>query len=124
MDKPNWLKGSFYPVIKLPEKLYIHDFTKGEDLNPTQSPYSVGRYNECRKNMYTSQQYIKEQRNIHMGIDIAAPEGDPIFSFADGEIFLFADNNSEGDYGPTLITQHTFEDNVLYALMVISVWTL
>lgn len=117
MTKPDWLKQyQFSPVIKLPEEYYVHDFRQGEDPLPSGQEYSVGRYNEVRQNMYTSELFTKDKRNIHMGVDIAAPVGEKVFSFYEGELFLFHNNDQEGDYGPTLIVKYSFEQATLYAL--------
>lgn len=117
LEKPEWLQGlNFHPVINLPNNCYVHDFSNGEDLNPTDIPYSIGRYNEVRNNMYTSDIFVNEERNIHIGIDIAAPIGDPIHSFYEGEIFKLGINDNPGDYGPTLVLKHQFGENSLFSL--------
>jgi len=114
---PEWISSEdFHPVVKLPGSFYVHDFSEGEDLNPTDIPYSVGRYNEERKNMYTSPQYLDENRNIHMGIDIAAPIGSLVYSFYDSEIYKFKNNNQEGNYGPTIVTRSVINGHELFAL--------
>ena len=91
----------FHPVVKIPPDTYVHDFSKGQDPSP--KTYSVGRYNEKRKGLYNQRMYQNPIRNIHMGLDIGAPKGQEVYSFYKGEIFIFADHSSPGDYGPTLI---------------------
>jgi murein DD-endopeptidase MepM/ murein hydrolase activator NlpD len=66
--------------------------------------------------MYTTELYASSRRDIHMGIDIAAPVGTGVHAFADGTIFLFGYNGAPGDYGYTLITRHQWEGGALYAL--------
>lgn len=109
---------SFHPVIKMPETYEVYDFTQGYD--PSRSltaPFGIGRYNEKRKGMYTTPLFNSgELRNIHMGIDIAAPVGTPVHAFHDGEIFLYGYNGADGDYGYTLITHHTFPEQDLFVL--------
>jgi murein DD-endopeptidase MepM/ murein hydrolase activator NlpD len=75
----------------------------------------VGGYLENRKGMYSSPLY-KAQRYIHLGIDIWAPAGEPVFAIADGHVFGARDNNNELDYGPTLIVEHTINGLTFYAL--------
>jgi murein DD-endopeptidase MepM/ murein hydrolase activator NlpD len=116
---PFWLQNqNFHPVVKMPEPVYVHDFSQGDDPNPTALPFSIGRYNEKRRNMYTAPRYQMDEdpRDIHMGIDMAAPIGTPVYSFSDGEIFKWANNSAQGDYGPTLVIKYIFGDHCLYAL--------
>lgn len=115
--RPDWLKNiPFHPVIELPKSVYIHDFSQGEDPNPTGSPYSIGRYNENRENMYTQERFQEPKRTIHMGIDIAAPIHHPVRSFYEGTLYSFANNDDSGNYGPTLIVEHLINGHSLYAL--------
>lgn len=106
----------FHPVIHLPDNYEVFDFTKGYDPNRALlSGFGIGRYNEKRVGMYTSELFAG-RRDIHMGIDIGAPVGTPIHAFYEGEIFLFGNNDREGDYGFTLITKHHFAKRSLFAL--------
>jgi murein DD-endopeptidase MepM/ murein hydrolase activator NlpD len=116
----------FAPVIHLPVNYEVYDFSKGYDVDRTRdSAFGIGRYNEHRPGMYKSDLFKSEgvdARDIHIGIDIAAPVGTPVHAFFDGRVFLVGVNEASGDYGGTLITQHEFSDgesresNVLYAL--------
>lgn len=106
----------FAPVMNLPPDYEVYDFTQGYDpARPRRSAYGVGKYNEVRQGMYTTELFAGV-RNIHMGIDLAGPVGEPVMSFADGEVFLFAYNAAPGDYGHTLITRHLIDGVELYAL--------
>ncbi|MEE2756921.1 MAG: peptidoglycan DD-metalloendopeptidase family protein [Myxococcota bacterium] len=81
------------------------------------STYGIGRYNERRPTMYNAPQYaVGEVRNIHMGIDIAAPVGVAVRAFYKGTIYRFGDNRAHQDYGPTIVTKHNFLSQVVYAL--------
>lgn len=109
----------FHPVIRLPRDYEVYDFTKGYDPNRAlASPFGIGRYNERRPGMYQGELYTdaKEQRDIHIGIDIGAPVGTPVHAFAAGEIFLFAFNGAPWDYGNTLITKHQIDGRPIFAL--------
>ncbi len=109
-------KFDFHEVVKLPKSYEIYDFTKGYDENRLLAmPYGIGKYNEKRVNMYSGPLY-KDQRDIHIGIDIGAPIGTPIHAFYDGEVFLFAHNSMPLDYGYTLITKHTLDGVDIFAL--------
>jgi peptidoglycan LD-endopeptidase LytH len=109
----------FHPVIQLPETYEIYDFTGGYDPNRVlQSPFGIGRYDEDRRGMYEAGLFQDPSgaRTIHMGIDIGAPAGTAVHAFFPGEIFLFGNNASHGDYGFTLITKHSLGGEPLYAL--------
>ena len=47
-----------------------------------------------------------EPRRLHLGVDIWADAGTPVYVPLDGRIHSFRDNNHFGDYGPTVILQH------------------
>ncbi len=109
-------KPNFHPVIELPKDYEIYDFTKSYSPDRSMaSKYGVGKYNEKRVGMY-EQDLFSDGRDIHMGIDIAAPVGTPVHAFAEGQIFLFDYNSAEGDYGYTLVTQHFIQEQEFYAL--------
>ena len=106
----------FHPVIDLPPGFEVYDYTRGYDKNRQRSSeFGVGKYNEVRQGMYTTELFAGE-RNIHMGIDIAAPVNHPVKSFYAGTVFMFAYNPAPGDYGHTLIIEHDFEGSKLWAL--------
>ncbi len=107
---------SFSNIIDLPEFVYVHDFSSENKFQNNQSPYSIGKYNEKRPNMYKGELFEITERFIHMGIDIGAPIGTPVKSFHDGEIFLFKYNHLELDYGHTIITRHIINNQSVYAL--------
>jgi peptidoglycan LD-endopeptidase LytH len=106
----------FHPVIKPDGPLPHIDLSSG--FNPDAldgKKWGAGGYAEPRPRMYTSPIY-EGRRHIHMGIDIWAPEGTPVYSFYDGEIFGIRDNDNPLDYGPTIVTEHVIDGTRLYAL--------
>jgi peptidoglycan LD-endopeptidase LytH len=107
----------FWSVMDLPTELEVYDFTTGYDPNrELESPYGVGRYDERRPGMYLGEQFTEGARDLHVGIDLAAPVGTPVFSFYQGSIFKLGDNALPYDYGPTIITAHEWLDQKIYAL--------
>lgn len=108
----------FHPVILLPEKYEVYDFTSGYNPNrKLESEYGVGKFKENRKGMYTTPLFNQgETRTIHMGVDLAAPVNTPVHAFWAGEVFMFGYNGAEGDYGYTLITKHYVENQSLFVL--------
>lgn len=106
----------FHPVIALPDDYEVFDFTAGYDPDRAmRSGYGVGRYDEKRRGMYTSALF-EGARDIHMGVDIAAPVGEPVRAFWHGAVHRFGYNGADGDYGYTLITRHEINGRAVYAL--------
>ncbi len=112
----DFAKFQFHPVIQLPQDYEVYDFTAGYDENRQRSsPYGVGKYNERRKGMYMSELFAN-RRDIHVGIDLAGPLGEPVHAFFAGRILHLGYNSAPGDYGYTLVTEHELNDQILYAL--------
>lgn len=116
MDMPpfDFSKFQFSPVIHLPKDYEIYDFTQGYDPHRNRrSDYGIGRYNERRPGMYATDLFVNSQeppRDIHIGIDIAAPIGTPVHAFYEGVVLMAGINSAEGDYGGTMITEHVLDD--------------
>lgn len=111
----------FAPVIDLPGpgEYEVYDFTVDSNEGRARSSvYGIGRYNEKRRGMYITELFAgdAEPRDIHVGIDIAAPAGTPVKAFYDGIIHLAGINPAAGDYGGTLITEHRLGERVIWAL--------
>lgn len=114
----------FHPVLALPAGYDVYDFTRGYDPERARlSLFGVGRYDEKRKGMYETELFdpkSSDRRDIHVGVDLAAPVGTPIHAFYDGVIYLAAINPAPGDYGGTIITEHHLRydsnDRTIWAL--------
>ena len=115
-ELPDISNLQFHPIIDLPSKVFVQDFTKGNNLQHIDNTYTIGRYNEKRPNMYKGELFEKDGRYIHMGIDIGAPVGTKVSSFWDGDVLSFRYNSYEFDYGYTIIIEHTFNNQSIYAL--------
>ncbi|WP_080241631.1 peptidoglycan DD-metalloendopeptidase family protein [Spirosoma rigui] len=79
----------------------------------------VGGYNEHRTIYRRSNHFNTAQaepREIHLGIDLWAEAGTPVFAPVPGIVHSFQDNANFGDYGPTIILEHQTADGVLYSL--------
>lgn len=70
---------------------------------PTPDSLAIGRYNEARI-FYTEPMF--EGRTIHLGLDLFAAPGTPIFAPLDGTVYSVANNRKRLDYGPVMIVQH------------------
>uniref|UniRef100_UPI00404A059E peptidoglycan DD-metalloendopeptidase family protein n=1 Tax=Flavobacterium sp. TaxID=239 RepID=UPI00404A059E len=80
---------------------------------------AFGGYLETR-NLYRRSTVFKneitDERNIHIGLDLWIKAGTPVLAALDGEIHSFQNNTSLGDYGPTIILEHTIENTTFYTL--------
>jgi murein DD-endopeptidase MepM/ murein hydrolase activator NlpD len=89
------------------EKIVAHDL-----------PVGVGRYNEDRVLYRHSPLFDgeSERRSIHLGIDLFVPGGTPVATPLDARVHSFADNDRLGDYGPTVILEHSLDEVVFFTL--------
>jgi hypothetical protein len=106
----------FHPVVVLPPGYVVLDLTRAGDQagSGPQALWTVGRYDEDRV-IYT-QALFEGARTLHVGIDLGGPAGTAVHAFADGEVVQAGVNPAPGDYGPTLVTQHTLDGRPIYAL--------
>lgn len=76
---------------------------------------AVGRYDEPRL-LYVAPAFAlgdrptDEHRTIHIGLDLFAAAGTPVFAPLDGTVHAFADNAARQDYGPVIVVRHTTDD--------------
>ena len=87
-------------------------------LSTNNCKYGVGGYMENR-NIYAHSPLFNEgetPRRHHLGVDIWAKAGTPIYSPLAGKLHSFKDNNNLGDYGPTIILEHNVDGLQLHSL--------
>ena len=77
---------------------------------------SVGGYLEERVIYRGRPLFDKDSRCIHLGIDINTKPGTPIFTPLESTVHSFADNATNGDYGPTIILEHQIDGVRFYTL--------
>ncbi len=80
----------------------------GSDVKPGE-PIRAGGYGEDRA-IYTQSLFApegEEPRTIHLGVDIFAPAGAEIYTPLSGRVHSSRINDNPGDYGPTIILEHT-----------------
>lgn len=81
--------------------------------------YGIGRYGEQRA-IYVSEQYADpastERRTMHLGIDIFAKAGTPLFAPLPGKVKYITYNGDYNDYGYTLILEHNAQGIPFYTL--------
>jgi len=125
---------AFHPVVPFNpacERLFSFDFTENnKELRPEQiadtehfadyingilrhhhCTYGFGGYGEHRT-LYARSRHFDgegEPRRFHLGIDIWGPAGTKVMSPLDGIVHSFAFNNTDSDYGATLVLTHNLE---------------
>ncbi len=80
---------------------------------------AFGGYQEIR-NLYKRSSVFNalnsEERNIHIGLDLWINEPAPVHAALQGRIHSFQNNTALGDYGPTIIIEHTIENQTFHTL--------
>ncbi|WP_366525156.1 peptidoglycan DD-metalloendopeptidase family protein [Flavobacterium sp.] len=88
-------------------------------LSTNNAKVAYGGYNEQR-NLYKRSTVFKddetEERNIHIGLDLWINAGTSVLAALDGKVHSFQNNDSLGNYGPTLILEHQVENHTIYTL--------
>lgn len=141
---PKIHKFFFHPVVNFDpskDKLLLMDFTKAnKELTPeitddttrfshyinsrlqaSHSRLGIGGYNEhrtvySRSKVFGSTDTNEESRRLHLGIDIWANAGTPVFAPLDGLVHSFAFNDQFGDYGATIILSHEIDGFSFHSL--------
>jgi len=120
------------------DRLFQFDFTAAntelnpEDVNNTgkfsawvkkrledhNARYGIGGYMEHRTLYARSELFNTEDepRRLHLGVDIWAGAGTPVYAPLKACIHSYADNDNFGDYGPTIILKHELDGLELYSL--------
>ncbi len=136
------LRDSFHPVFKpdlTPENTFILDLsgkngkimelplddTLGlethirSEMEALEALYAYGGYLEDREVYRRSKLFAGQgdhARSIHLGIDVWAPERTPFYLPFDGTVHSFQNNDTFGDYGPTIIMQHQINQKHFFTL--------
>lgn len=88
-------------------------------LHKNKATVAYGGYNEIRTIYKRSKAFndnITEERNIHIGLDLWIKAGTSVLAALDGKVHSFKNNSIIGDYGPTIILEHTIENHHFYTL--------
>ena len=96
-------------------EIYINNYLKKSDKKVAYGGYLEYR-NLYERSAYFSSQKVDEQRNIHLGLDLWCPAETHILAAFDGVIHSFNDNTNFGDYGPTIILEHSLGNDKFYTL--------
>ncbi|WP_297766314.1 peptidoglycan DD-metalloendopeptidase family protein [uncultured Muriicola sp.] len=87
-------------------------------LERNRSAVGYGGYLE-KRNLYRSNANFaagEERRDMHLGVDIWSAAGTQVVAPLDGKVHSFQNNAVQGDYGPTIILQHTLNGIVFHSL--------
>ncbi len=88
-------------------------------LSQNNADVAYGGYNETR-NLYKRSTIFNEnnieERNIHIGLDLWINAGTHVLAALDGKVHSFNFNTGLGNYGPTIILEHTIENVLFYTL--------
>jgi 4-aminobutyrate aminotransferase-like enzyme len=105
------------PVMKNLDTATVFDLSVASEhpmeMSVPAGVLGVGRYNEARL-FYTEPMFDGpgfdgpggERRTIHLGVDLFADPGSPVFAPLDGVIYAAANNAKRQDFGPVMILQH------------------
>jgi 4-aminobutyrate aminotransferase-like enzyme/Ser/Thr protein kinase RdoA (MazF antagonist) len=84
-------------------------------LTESGATIGIGEYDEARL-VYTTELFRAEGlegpewRTIHLGLDLFGPAGTPVRAPIAGTVSSVRNNPAPGDYGPTVILEHTVTD--------------
>jgi peptidoglycan LD-endopeptidase LytH len=90
-----------------------------EEMLSGNSYNGIGGYGEDRV-IYRHRKHFGagagKPRSIHLGIDIWADAGEPLYAPLDATVHSFAFNDHYGDYGPTIILSHELNGIAFFTL--------
>lgn len=88
-------------------------------LRTNKAKVAFGGYNEIR-NLYKINSLFNNdqanERNIHIGMDLWIKAGTPVLAAVDGTVYGLDYNAGAGNYGPTIVLKHHFENHIFYTL--------
>lgn len=86
-------------------------------LKTSGAKVGAGGYHEHRTIYKRSDNFQgDEPRSIHLGIDLWTKANENVYTPLNANLHSFADNKGFGNYGPTIILEHTLEENSFYTL--------
>lgn len=85
-----------------------------ELMREADADLAIGHYCENRL-VYEGDAFSVDspaRRTVHLGVDLFAPAGTPVFAALDGVVEYFNDNNVYLDYGPVIILRHQTDTGI------------
>ena len=106
-------------ALDLSTEFALQDYLENY-LKKHKAKAAFGGYLE-KRSLYDRSSYFGDsshshKRNIHLGLDVWAPAGTPVYSPLPGKIHSQQDNLNFSDYGPTIILEHQLGDQCFYTL--------
>ncbi len=101
------------------ESIELLDQQIQQILGQNNASVGIGKYNEVRP-IYTTDQYAEEGndgpiwRAVHIGLDVFAPATTKLYAPLDGEVVSVANNDTERNYGPTIIIKHEVSSELTF----------
>ena len=104
--------------LNLTDAIIFENFIE-DHLSKNNSKVAFGGYLE-KRNLYRRSEVFKneitDERNIHIGLDLWIKAGTSVLAALDGKIHSFQNNKALGDYGPTIILEHTIDNLTFHTL--------
>lgn len=104
--------------LNLTDAAIFEDFIANH-LSINNAKVAFGGYKEAR-NLYKRSTVfnneIADERDIHIGLDLWIKAGTAVLAALDGKIHSFQNNAALGDYGPTIILEHTIKQLKFHTL--------
>jgi peptidoglycan LD-endopeptidase LytH len=113
-----WVAALKSPRVEIIAGVQKFQATASAALTQAPAQPSYGGYAEDRS-VYTQELFApagEEPRTIHLGLDVFAPAGTEVFAPLAGRVHSSRINDKPGDYGPTIILEHTMDRGVFYTL--------
>ena len=85
------------------------------DMVTRTGTYTIGKYDENRANLYSSELFQNDDnmidgydgaRTLHVGVDLGAPVGTEVHTFLDGVVHSVGYNEELGDYGHVVVVEY------------------
>ena len=74
-------ENQFHPIVRIPPEYWVLNLQRPQINWNKQYEFTIGRYDEDRKGMYT-QALFGGERTIHVGLDIGAPVSTPVYALS------------------------------------------
>lgn len=127
-------QSRFHPVVKFPKTPKVLNLRHVNGslelsrkrrnlvqrvLNFLEQNYTIGKYDEDRTQLYSSELFQNEThtidgfdgaRTVHVGIDLGGPVGTKVYSFMDGTVSSVGYNKDLGDYGCVIVMKYDLDD--------------